>query len=197
MESEKPEGGVVKTSGFKNFDEFFPYYMREHSNLTCRRLHGVACAWLCCVYVPDPTVGVQWSAPAFRWAWPCMRWHCRTGACWWRASSRAMRGHGYASRRGRAGGGTGAHTCGVGGGAVMQVGHYFFEVRAPLRTATPPATHPVAPCSRAPRCPVQKNKPATFKYPLWSFMGDFKMVRSMPRLDADAAHAAPLPPSPR
>ena len=36
------EGGVLKTSGFKNFNEFFPYYMNEHKNLTCRRLHGRA-----------------------------------------------------------------------------------------------------------------------------------------------------------
>ena len=34
------QGGVVKTSGFKSFDEFFPYYLREHSNVVCRRLHG-------------------------------------------------------------------------------------------------------------------------------------------------------------
>jgi len=36
----EPGTGVVKTSGFKNFDEFFPFYMREHSNMICRRLHG-------------------------------------------------------------------------------------------------------------------------------------------------------------
>jgi len=26
---------------------------------------------------------------------------------------------------------------------------------------------------------VEKNKPATFKYPLWSFMGDYKMIALM------------------
>ena len=26
---------------------------------------------------------------------------------------------------------------------------------------------------------IQKNKPATFKYPLWSFMGDYKMIALM------------------
>ncbi|HEV8367678.1 MAG TPA: DUF962 domain-containing protein [Pyrinomonadaceae bacterium] len=26
---------------------------------------------------------------------------------------------------------------------------------------------------------IQKNKPATFQYPLWSFMGDYKMIAMM------------------
>ena len=43
---EPGEGGVIKTSGFKNFDEFFPYYMNEHKNLTCRRLHGARLRWM-------------------------------------------------------------------------------------------------------------------------------------------------------
>ncbi len=26
---------------YKSFSEFYPYYLREHSNLTCRRLHFI------------------------------------------------------------------------------------------------------------------------------------------------------------
>jgi len=26
---------------FKTFNEFFPFYLQEHSNLTNRRLHGI------------------------------------------------------------------------------------------------------------------------------------------------------------
>lgn len=30
---------TIKQSGFQSFAEFYPYYLQEHSNPTCRRLH--------------------------------------------------------------------------------------------------------------------------------------------------------------
>lgn len=32
---------TIKQSGFQNFAEFYPYYLQEHSDSTCRRLHFV------------------------------------------------------------------------------------------------------------------------------------------------------------
>ena len=38
---------------------------------------------------------------------------------------------------------------------------------------------------------IEKNKPATFEYPLWSFMGDYKMIAMMlsGRMGAELEHA--------
>ena len=39
---------------------------------------------------------------------------------------------------------------------------------------------------------IEKNKPATFQYPLWSFMGDYKMIFMMltGRMDGELERAA-------
>jgi hypothetical protein len=86
---------------FTSFREFYPFYLNEHRNQTCRRLHfvGSSLALLCLVAL------------------------IATRNPWWLLAG-LICGYGFA-----------------------WVGHFFFE----------------------------KNRPATFKYPLWSFMGDWVM----------------------
>ena len=86
---------------FKSFTEFYPYYMREHSNLVCRKLHFIG------------TCGVIALALLFFF----------TGIISVLFFILFM-GYGFA-----------------------WTGHFFFE----------------------------KNRPATFKYPFYSLLADFKM----------------------
>lgn len=87
---------------FKSFKEFYPFYLSEHSNTTCRNLHYIGSTILLLVmaYVlATAQYNLLWTLPVI--------------------------GYGFA-----------------------WVGHFFFE----------------------------HNKPATFKYPLYSFAGDWVMV---------------------
>ena len=86
---------------FANFHEFYRFYLSEHRNGTCRRLHFVGSSL---------ALGFVLLA-ALR------------GDARWLLAALAS---GY---------------------AFAWVGHFFFE----------------------------KNRPATFKYPLWSLMGDFRL----------------------
>lgn len=86
---------------FASFAAFYPYYIHEHSNRTCRRIH---------------VVGTGLSIAVFVYA-------IASGNLWWLLAAPLI---GYGS---------------------AWVGHFFFE----------------------------KNRPATFKYPLWSLMGDFRL----------------------
>jgi hypothetical protein len=86
---------------YTSFREFYPYYLSEHANVTCRRLHFIGS-----VLVIATVVLALLSADA--------RWLLLA----------PLAGYGFA-----------------------WVGHFFFE----------------------------KNRPATFTYPLYSFAGDWVM----------------------
>lgn len=86
---------------FKSFSEFYPFYLREHSNIMCRKLHFIG------------TCGVISLLLLFFF----------TGNLMILAVIPFM-GYGFA-----------------------WIGHFIFE----------------------------KNRPATFKYPFYSLMGDFRM----------------------
>ena len=86
---------------YRSFAAFYPYYIHEHSNRTCRRIHVVG------------TGLVILALAAF----------LVTRDPWWLLAMPVI-GYGFA-----------------------WVGHAVFE----------------------------KNRPATFTYPLWSLMGDFRL----------------------
>ncbi len=92
-------------AGYSSFRDFYPFYMREHHNRTCRRLHfvGTSCALMLII------AAITQQNP------------------WWLLA---------------------ALVCGY---AFAWVGHFFFE----------------------------KNRPATFKHPLYSFAGDWVMFKDM------------------
>jgi hypothetical protein len=90
---------------FSSFAEFWPYYLREHSQPATRMLH-------CAGTLLAVTVVILFIA---------------VGKWWWFPLA-LVPGYGFA-----------------------WAGHFF----------------------------VEKNRPATFTYPLWSFMGDWKMLALM------------------
>ena len=86
---------------FLSFAKFYPFYLSEHANITCRRLHFVGSLCVLAILLAALTMG----RPMWLLAMP-------------------VAGYGFA-----------------------WVGHFVFE----------------------------KNKPASFKHPLYSFMGDWVM----------------------
>ena len=90
---------------FTSFREFYPFYLQEHSNKTCRRLHFIGTSLVLALLVAVLITG-NW---VWLWAFPVI-------------------GYGF-----------------------VWVGHYVYE----------------------------KNRPATFKYPFYSFMGDFVMYKDI------------------
>ena len=91
---------------FESFREFYPYYLEEHSNPQCRRLHFVGSALVLLVLALVLTTVLT---------------------PWWLLAIPLI-GYGFA-----------------------WVGHFFFE----------------------------HNRPATFKHPLYSLIGDWVMFRDM------------------
>ena len=96
MTTQEPAG-----ARFQSFEAFYPYYIREHSIRTCRRIHVVGSG----LVLAALALAVVTLNP------------------WWLLAMPVI-GYGFA-----------------------WVGHFFFE----------------------------KNRPATFRYPLWSLMGDWRM----------------------
>lgn len=86
---------------FKSFSDFYPYYLQEHSNMMCRKLHfigtcGVIALLLLFFFTGNLTVLAVLPVVGYGFAW---------------------------------------------------IGHFLFE----------------------------KNRPATFKHPLYSLLGDFRL----------------------
>lgn len=93
------------TKRFESFGDFYPFYLSEHRNRTCRRLHFIGTTLLLIVLIYALASG------QYRWLWLM-----------------PLLGYGFA-----------------------WVGHFVFE----------------------------KNRPATFRHPLYSLLGDFAMYRDI------------------
>ena len=90
---------------FASFEEFYPFYLGEHADRTCRRLHVIGTTLAALLVVLGAVTAQWWLMPlavvqGYAWAW---------------------------------------------------VGHFVFE----------------------------KNRPATFKHPWWSYRGDLRMLREV------------------
>jgi hypothetical protein len=97
--------GQAASRRFESFRDFYPYYLAEHSDRTCRRLHFVGTL----LVVVTAVTALATGRPGLLWLLPIL-------------------GYGFA-----------------------WAGHFFFE----------------------------HNKPATFQYPLYSLLGDFRMFGEM------------------
>lgn len=92
-------------SGYNSFAEFYPFYLAEHSNRSCRRLHFAGSTLVLAV------IALALISGQLRWLWLV-----------------PVVGYGFA-----------------------WIGHFVFE----------------------------KNRPATFKHPLYSLLGDWVMYGQM------------------
>lgn len=90
---------------YSDFKSFYPFYLSQHQNSTCRKLHFIGSS-LILITLAYILISASWS---LLWTLPLL-------------------GYGFA-----------------------WVGHFFFE----------------------------KNKPATFTYPVYSFIGDWVMYKDL------------------
>ncbi len=97
--------GSTDPSSLQSFAEFYPFYLSEHSNVTCRRLHFVGSSLSLACFAMVFATG--------QWGFIFLGLLCGYGCAW--------------------------------------IGHFGFE----------------------------KNKPASFKRPLYSFMGDWVMYKDI------------------
>jgi len=51
---------LENTRRFNSFAEFYPYYLSEHSNSTCRRLHFVGTSLLMLIFLLAFVAGTWW-----------------------------------------------------------------------------------------------------------------------------------------
>ncbi|OPG75148.1 hypothetical protein B1218_33635, partial [Pseudomonas ogarae] len=51
---------MENTRQFNTFAEFYPYYLGEHSNSTCRRLHFIGTSLVILIFVMALVVGSGW-----------------------------------------------------------------------------------------------------------------------------------------
>jgi hypothetical protein len=94
-------------SGYSSFAEFYPFYLNEHGNRSCRRMHFIGSSLVIVV------IALAMLSGQLRWLWLA-----------------PVAGYGFA-----------------------WIGHYVFE----------------------------KNRPATFRHPLYSLLGDWVMYGQMLR----------------
>ncbi|HKT51271.1 MAG TPA: DUF962 domain-containing protein [Candidatus Angelobacter sp.] len=74
MNSSYPPAGTVPEPRFSSYDEFFTFYLREHSNPRNRLMHAAGTVLgLCTVIVPflvgHPWYALLWPVVAYGFAW--------------------------------------------------------------------------------------------------------------------------------
>ncbi|GAP75299.1 MULTISPECIES: Mpo1-like protein [Pseudoalteromonas] len=96
---------AIDKKNFNSFKTFYPYYLQEHENPVCRRLHFIGSLVVLAI------LGFAVFSGSYIWLW-----------------AMPVAGYGFA-----------------------WVGHFFFE----------------------------KNRPATFRHPVYSLIGDWVMFKDM------------------